>query len=227
MIKLAFFDFCETLVSFQTADAYVDYIRNVEGTFYMRFLNGIYVLLCKTRITGVMNKLFPDSAFGKRMKLLQLRGFEYRDLDRLAALYYRDMIKPNQIDTVMSEMKNLVQNGYEICLVSAGYSIYLKYFSDEYKIRHLISTEIGFDKSGYRCLGTISGKDCINLQKVKRIKNYFNDQDINFHESLAYSDSISDLPVLLLAGKGVVVSRSTSQSWSSDHNLKEILWDLK
>jgi HAD superfamily hydrolase (TIGR01490 family) len=223
--KLAFFDFCETLVSFQTADAFVDYVRKKEGNSFMRFLDMILIVLRKVRLIAVFNKFFPDATLGKKIKLMQLRGFTCEKLSNLAAFYYREMIRPNLIKPVMAEMQGLSRQEYEICLVSAGYSIYLKYFAEEYHIKHIISTEIAFDRPGNRCRGTFSGRDCVHVEKINRIKDYFEWQNVNYAESISYSDSITDLPMLLLAGKGVVVSRANSQSWRHKYKFKEIIWN--
>jgi HAD superfamily hydrolase (TIGR01490 family) len=225
MKKLAFFDFCDTLVSFQTADAFVDYVRKMEGNTYMRFLDLVLIVLIKIRIIAAFNKFLPDAALGKKIKLLQLKGFTYEKLNNLAAIYYQEMIRPNLVKPVMAEMQRLAQQDYEICLVSAGYSIYLKYFTEEHQIKHIISTEIAFDQSGNYCHGIILGKDCIRDEKVSRLKTYFAGQKVNYKESISYSDSKTDLPLLLLVGKGVVVSRANSQSWTHQYNFKEIIWD--
>jgi HAD superfamily hydrolase (TIGR01490 family) len=222
--NLALFDFCETLVSFQTADAFVDFVRSIDGNFFMKLLNAVSTFLQKTRITLFLNKFFPDASLEKKLKLYQLRGFKYERLNDLAEQYYREVIKPNLIGVMVDEMKVLTEQNYEICIVSAGYSIYLKYFAEEYHIKHLISSEIAFDKSGTLCRGIISGRDCISREKVNRVNIYFNGQDINLNESISYSDSIKDLPILLLAGKGVVVSKANSPKWLSKYKFREIIW---
>lgn len=223
--KIAFFDFCETLVNFQTADAFIDFVRRVDGNLYMIILNLLFVLLKEVRIIAVINKFLPYSSIEKRAKLVQLRGFKYQELNKLAAQYYVEKIRPNFIAMTVIEMQRLVQQNYEICLVSAGYSIYLKYFAEEYKIRHILSTEIAFDQMRNRCLGTFAGKDCMHLEKAKRIKAFFSSQDVDFIECISYSDSIADLPMLKLTGKGVVVSRHISQTWVNQYKFREIIWD--
>ena len=227
MQKLALYDFCDTLVSFQTADAFVDYVRKRDGNLYMRFLNNILLACSKARVIAVLNKLFPGKSFSKKFKLLQLRGLKFETLDKRAESYYREMIKPNLIMPVISDMQEHAQQDYEVCIVSAGYSIYLKYFAEDYRLKHIISTEIAFEHHGERCLGTFSGRDCLHLEKVNRLKAYFSKQNVNFNESISYSDSKTDLPMLLLTGKGVVVSRAKTQSWRHQYKFKEIIWNLK
>ena len=223
--KIAFFDFCGTLVSFQTADAFVDFARGVEGNFLMEFLNGCSIVLEKIKILQVLNKIFPDKSIEKKLKLLQLRGFTLEKLDDLAQRYYNVMIKPRVIKPVIEEMNTLRENNYEVCIVSAGYSIYLKYFAEEYTIKDFISTEIAFNNSTNICKGTISRKDCIYTEKIRRIKEYYEDQNIDYKECVSYSDSLIDLPLLLLSGTAVVISRSKPQDWCSQYKFKEIIWE--
>jgi HAD superfamily hydrolase (TIGR01490 family) len=223
--KLAFFDFCETLVTFQTADAYIDFVRKNRGGFSMNFLNGVLILLSWLRIISVVNKFYPGNSLNKKLKLAQIKNLPYDVLEDQASHFYKEMIRPNLILPVIAEMEKLVRQDFKICLVSAGYSIYLKYFAKEFQIQHIISTDIAFDKTGKRCLGIISGKDCIGNEKVSRIRSYFEGETINLSESFAFSDSISDLPMLLLTGKGVVVSREKTQNWSKQNNFREIIWN--
>lgn len=225
--KLALFDFCETLVSFQTADAFVDFVRSKTGNAWMNFLERILVYLKRLRIIVIFNRFLRNYSFEKRVKLLQLKGLSYHQLNRYAGEYYHEIIKPNLISPVLDEMQNLVNQRYELCLVSGAYYIYLYYFAEENKIKHVISTEITYKGSGKICCGTISGKDCREHQKVKRILTYFNDRNIDWKDSISYSDSLTDLPLLQFTGTGVVVSQDQSQSWVKHHNLTEIVWHKK
>lgn len=225
MVRLALFDFCETLVNFQTADTFVDYVREKQDRTYLKIYNGILNWLIRIKVVSVLNKFFPGESLSKKLKLLQIRNIPYDGLDQLAASYYNDLIKPNLILPVVGELLKLSKEGYQTCLVSAGYSIYLKYFIREYKVHHLISTEISFDKYSKRCLGRIDGKDCIGAEKVKRINAYFEGTEINLNESTSFSDSITDLPMLLLTADAVVVSKTLTQAWSEHFKFRQIIWD--
>jgi len=225
MQKVAFFDFCETLVNFQTADIFIDYVRKKNGSLYMLVLNAIFLLSVRLRVMAILERIIPEKSFSKRLKLLQIRNLSYEVLDQIADEFYRNIIKPNLILPVLTEMQKLAKQNYDICLVSAGYSIYLKYFVQDFHVPHLISTEIAFDMPRNRCLGKIAGKDCIRAEKVKRITAHFDGEDINLSESISISDSISDLPMLLLTGKAVVVSKGRSQQWILKNDFREIIWD--
>jgi len=190
----------------------------------MKTLNIVLLVFSKTRLLELLNKLFKRAGLEKKIKLLQLKGFDFGRLSTLGELFYKEMIKPNLIGPLIKEMQRLMQQEYEIYIVSAGYSIYLRYFAEEYQITHFIATEIAFRNTNNRCKGTISGKDCIHVEKVHRLKKSLPNTFVDYNESIAYSDCITDLPMLLLTGRGVVVSRDISQTWRHNYNLEEIIW---
>ena len=55
--KWSLFDFCETLVTFQTADAYVHYIRRKTGNRRMILLDGLHRLLKTFRVVNLAERI--------------------------------------------------------------------------------------------------------------------------------------------------------------------------
>ena len=223
MKKLALFDFCETLVSFQTAGPYIDFIRNNVQSKQMLRLEKIRSVLKKTRVTAVFNKLFPLYNFDKRVKLLQLRGFNKSTLERFAEEYYKNFIIPHLIPELVDEIKKKQSQGFIVTIVSGGFSIYMDYFAKDHNINNVIASEISFDANEI-CTGKIKGNDCMFHYKIDKLITHFSSEKINASESVAYSDSITDLPLLAWAGEGVVVSNEQSQSWAKLNGLSEIVW---
>lgn len=218
--KIAYFDFCETLVNFQTADAFVDYVRLTTRKKRMLILERLRDFFFKYKILLVLCKItrykYP---IYKVSKLFQVRGFHKSELEELAKGYYKEKIKPNIIYQTLDILKQKQTSGYKIVIVSGGYDIYLKFFVEEYGIDELYSTKIKFtDKI---CAGIIDGVDCMYDNKVKIIESKYN-KDLIFSE--AYSDSESDLPLLKWVNDGYVISRNYHQSWADSNNLKEIIW---
>ena len=121
--KVAFFDFCETLTDFQTADAYVDFVRDATGRKRMRFLNALQLLMIKLRVIRVLTAMFPRKSINKRLKLFQLKGIPVSELDDLARRYYLERIRPHFIKRMIEELQELKANGYDVGLVSGGYGI--------------------------------------------------------------------------------------------------------
>lgn len=221
MNKIALFDFCETLVRFQTADAFVDYVRRIIGNRKMCWLESVFSLFDRFHILDILDATTRGNySLSKRFKLIQLRNIESQLLEKLSYQYYHDMIKPGLISVVVDELIEKKKDGFEIILVSGGYDIYLKHFASEYGVRLVLSSKIKMKKGV--CTGMMDGKDCMNDNKVKCLNSTF---DRNSVFSVAYSDSESDLPMLNWANLSYVISKDKSQNWAKYNNLKEIIWD--
>ena len=219
--KIALFDFCETLANFQTADAYVKYVISKD---YIKIKKGfnyyLQILLFKLKISSVLFHLGIN--INKFLLLNNLKGLNYELLSNEAEKYYKDVIKPNLIKETLFELEKLKKEHYEIVIVSGGYDIYLRYFSYDYKVDHLLCSNLLFKNNIFT--GSLDGKDCMGEEKIARIKKSLGLIDLKSCESIAFSDSISDMPLLKFAKKAVVVSRKTKK-WAINNNFKTILWE--
>ena len=120
----------------------------------------------------------------------------------------------------MKKIEEKKRSGYNIYIVSGGYDIYLKHFASEFCVDAIFSTKIEFKDN--ICTGKFDGVDCMDQNKVICLNKFFVREEV---ESIAYSDSITDLPMLLWANHQYVISKNTSQAWAKSNNLKEIIWD--
>lgn len=220
MNKVALFDFCETIANFQTADAYVDFVRERLQDKRMCRLERVQNGLRKLKLIQVIDKTTRYRySINKRIKLYQLKGHKLVKLQELAKEYYQERIKPNFIPAILEKLLELKEQDYSILLVSGGYDIYLQFFVEEFALTGLISTKIEF-KDGI-CTGMFNGIDCLREGKIEMLNQYFKEKP---NYSVAFSDSISDLPFLKWVNEGFVVSRNKHQAWSKKNNLKEIIW---
>ena len=219
MNRVALFDFCETLVNFQTADAFVDFVRTKSQNKRMFILERIRMFLIKFHVLAFLERrFFSRIPIHKITKLFQLRGLCQKELEYYASLYYNEKIKPNFIPKVLAILKDKQKNGYTIAIVSGGYGIYLKYFAKEFNVPFVLSSNIKFKNNV--CTGLLDGPDCMEENKIKYLEKVFAKDRI---QSEAYSDSITDLPLLNWADQGYVISKGKHQNWISD-NLIEIIW---
>ena len=221
--KIAFFDFCETLVKFQTADRFIDYVRITTMNPRMIRIEKIMCFLQRVKVITFVELLLRRSySINKRLKLYQLKGFKLDRLNMLAQNYYDNVIKPNFIETTLCELIELKKRGYKICVVSGGYDLYLKFFVADYEVDNLLCTKIKI-KNGI-CTGMMDGRDCMSKYKVYLMdKLYFNH---NFH-SISFSDSSSDIPMLKWANESyVVINRNKIiPKWVENYKFKLLLWD--
>lgn len=204
MMRIALFDFCDTLVNFQTADPFVTFtLKSAEqdstGIFY-----------CSENISE------PKS---KEKYLNQLKGLSRTFIYQCAEKYYKTCIKPNLYSRMISILRRYIRLQYKVYLVSGGYEPYLRYFAKDYGIDGVIANEFLFKNQIFT--GKIDGTDCMGEEKVCRIENMFFKKNIDY--SISYSDSISDLPLLKWTEEGVVVSRKSLRKWASNERLYQIV----
>ena len=216
---MVFFDFCETLVNFQTADGFVDFVREKSGCKRMLKIEKLQKLLIKLRFFAVCYKVFPKKSIEKRFKLFQLRGFSMDELNEYSKLFYSEKIKSNFIQEIFEKFLKHKSEGDTIVVISGGYSLYLKHFIEEFNIPHLFASEIEF-KNNY-CTGLIKGMDCLYDNKVTFIEGHGIEKEQN---TFAYSDSITDLPLLKWVKRGIVISKNIPQKWAIQNGFEEIIW---
>ncbi|MBC5644794.1 HAD-IB family phosphatase [Parabacteroides segnis] len=218
--KVAFFDFCETLVDFQTADAFCDYVRERTKKTKMFKIEKNIILLKKIYLLPILQKLFRKyGSIEKKLKAYELKGFNYSDLDEYAKKYYETRIKPHFIKELTNELVRLKEEGYTVGIVSGGYGIYLKYFVQDFNLDFLLSSNIKIENN--ICTGFLDGLDCMNERKIQYINKLFPSKPTY---SIAFSDSLSDIPLLQYATDGVVVSRNKHQNWVDNNKFKELIW---
>ncbi len=225
--KLALFDVCETLISFQTADAYVDYVREhiddptaafrmKRWEFFLRF----------SRAVGIIKftyKFMPNRQIEKRWKLYQLKGISELYLLKMGQNYVDDVLRYSEIKPVVDRMQQYVLDGYDVLMVSAGYDIYLQFLGGLYGVP-VIATELEF--VGGTCTGRMAGKDCYGEEKVSRIRKYLFTVDgdaVYEDDCVSYSDSISDLPMMLQCKRAVTVIKKGRKNWGEKYGF-ECIW---
>lgn len=217
--KVVLFDFCGTLIRFQTADRYVrfclDHMSSVRSRWRCLLLN----CMDKIKFFKLINRLMPVNNLRKRMVLWQIEGMPLEYLDRMAELYLTEELLPNMVQPVVKLMQQHISDGDAVWIVSGGYDIYISKFAKHFGVPHVMATRIGFRNA--ICTGKMDGPDCMRENKCfywaqSGVKD---DADVTF-----YTDSVSDLPLLKKVRHGVIVSHGKSQLWAKENNYKEIIW---
>ena len=221
MKDLVIFDFCETLISYQTGDEFVNYVlrkqkikKNKIKTIVFRFLEFKYIVI-------FFNKFYPKFNYGKRVKLLNLRGVQFKDLSQLAKKY-NDQLKNDVIDSIFNKMHEHIRKGNIVIIVSGGYDLYINFFAANFGVNYVCATKIKFDNQV--CKGVFSGNDCMYTQKVIVVEDYIKQNNLKYDKSIFYTDSKSDIELMQWVDEGIVVSKNKSQKWAKEYGFKEILW---
>ena len=202
--KFALFDFCGTMINFQSADTYVRYVKShVPRSTRVLLLEGMRKCLAKSRLMRIMQKFCREGFINKKMLLYELKGLSFTVMDSLAQKFYAEVIRPNYIAEVISAVKKYKEEGFRLFIVSGGYDIYLKYVAEEFGFEDCISTCLDFRDGKFT--GRYKGADCMNNNKVILLKKYFGRENLRDCDSAAYSDSKSDIPLLKYCRRGVAV----------------------
>ena len=107
-------------------------------------------------------------------------------------------------DTVAQEVVRVKNLGYHTVLLSGCYHRLLKYICTHIAFDTVIGTEMHFADGIVDLdmpLDIITGD-----VKVRKIKEAFDGQDVDWLKSCAYADSLSDMPILELVGHPVAVA---------------------
>lgn len=217
-MKIALFDFCETIVKFQSADPYVWYVAqkyNRKKTCLAFLLN----LMGLLKIDAILFKLGFN--IYKKLVLYQLKGIPEIILLNEGTCYYNEIIKPNLIQDVLSEIERLKSEGYKLFVVSGGYNVYLKDFIKDFNFDGLICSTLSFHDSLFT--GRLEQADCMGVEKVKRLQDFFSCNDMKNIDSISFSDSLSDKPMLDFTRTAVVVGRKDN-NWRKVYNYNFKQW---
>ena len=213
--KVAFFDFCETITNFQTGNAFIYYVVKHEQSISFKLK-----ILWKKTIIKLKSKLIKK--YNSKLDVLNLiKGLEYNKLNNYAFNFYVEKVRNNFIPEIINEIEKLKNDRYRIYIVSGGYDLYLKYFVEEFQLDGYFSTKIKFHNG--KCTGRFDGIDCMNKNKIKYIEEYFKNEPLKEYQTIAYSDSKSDLPLLEYVISAVVVSPQEN-SWADNTNFQKIVY---
>ena len=224
---IAIYDFCQTIVDFETGDEFVHYIMRQTKDKRIFAKESVRLFLNKTKILNCLERMGRNPSnccLNKSMVLKQIKGYTKEQIEQFAKLYYEDVIKKHFIPPIIEQIQRQKEEGYIIVIVSASYEPFLKIFQEEYQIDLVITNQFKYTEDGY-FEGEITRPDCIGENKVKRLKEEipgFNRED--YKECLAYGDSYSDRFILNIAKKGFVVSYRQSKKWVKDTKYEEIIY---
>jgi HAD superfamily hydrolase (TIGR01490 family) len=200
---LAIFDFCDTLIGMQTANKFVSlgYKNNKRlDTIANEFGR---VLLRKLRLLSGHRH--------KKWQLKQLKGLSVETMQNIVKNYVEKELIPKENKLVIERLKWHKEQGHTIAIISGGFSEYIRYYAKVYDIKYVIATDLEVVDNMFT--GKIDGIDCMGINKIKKLKNTIKIDNYDLENSYAYSDHISDIPLLSFVGKGVGIDFGQDIEW--------------
>lgn len=217
--KIVFFDFCGTLVPFQSAPRYINFVVDNYPCKAAMIRRKIRTLLEKLHLPHRIERFSKGLIKRKEIELWPLKGYQQEVLEEAAQRYYKEVIEPNLIPEVMNEYERYQKEGYRVALISGGFGIYLKCFAAEHGIdkNDVITSNVQIKRG--KATGKLEGVDCMEQNKVTLLEQRF-DRDRIYAEAL--SDSPSDLPLLKWVNRGIVVGHQVG--WNKQFGLDVLEW---
>lgn len=198
-MRLAIFDFCDTLVNFQSANEFCKYVLIKESKNSLlntdRFFDKFYFY-------RLFAKLGLSHFSQKKVLLRSLKGLTKAELEGYGEQFVQDVIENKLISDVFQRFLDHIKNGDIIVINSGGYEAYLKYFSSKYNIEYTFSTRFKYVNNIFS--GEIEGNDCLGQDKVARMKE-IDILEKGYKEIFVYSDSITDIPIFNIASQRIAV----------------------
>jgi HAD superfamily hydrolase (TIGR01490 family) len=217
--NIAIFDCCETIVNFQTADAFVSFIREQSESQKMEQMESKRLHFRATNLGQLLWRFGLDE--NKKKVASQLDGMPRESVIIYAESYLRNVLSKNFIPDTIELINKLKGQGYCLILISGGYWDYIKPLGDSLGFDYVISTHLKY-KDGV-CTGKF-GKDCMGKQKVYQFKRFLKSEGILPKTIISISDSESDLPILRIADKSIVISRKHQKWVPFSDKFEEIIW---
>ena len=211
MEKLAIFDIDYTLTKKETSIELYKYMLKKNKKLLKYLPSHI--------ITGLFYGLKVYNAGRTRENFLRfLSGTSEDELKSIVKSFYREKLESILYEDGIKAIKDFKEKGYKIYLISASPEFYVNEFYNIKEVDKVIGTKFQMNDGKFSC--KISGENCKGEEKVKRLMEELKKDNIevDFKNSYMFSDSLSDLPLLKLVGKGYLIN------YRKNHELEILRW---
>lgn len=195
--KIILIDFCETIVSIQTAEDFIFFCMKDSQLKY-KLLEIIKNLLSFKLVMLVLGRLGINFNF-KKIAVFFLKGINEGDLYKQGENYAHKILINKLNSKVILKIKEEYGNDRKI-IVSGGFVYYIKPLMETLKINidNFLCTKLATNKKKI-----LNGKiyfDCMEENK-KIALEYLNIFPSVDKELITFTDSISDLPLIKISDK--------------------------
>ncbi len=198
--RAAFFDVDGTLVSTNVVHAYAHYVFN-RGTIFgtaLRVMQGLAMAPAWAATNALNRKLFNELFYRSYAGLSQDRLIELAD--ELSEKVFIPAVYPGALD-IISEARRA---GCKIILCTGAIDITMRPLAKHLGADDLIANSLQFVE-GF-ATGKVVPPIVEGAHKARRIRDYCIENKLRLDLSHAYSDSLSDYPMLAVVGRPCAVN---------------------
>ena len=143
-----------------------------------------------------------------------LKGLKKNKVDKLVNEFITENIE-FLTDGLTKKLLIEAKSADKVLIASGSHDFLVKGFAEYFDIESSIGTPVEIKNDIFT--GSLSGEPTFSDGKVKAVKNWCFTNDLKIEDSIFYSDSINDLPMLEACGEPIVVN--------PDDNLRKIAID--
>lgn len=222
-MKVALFDFDGTLYPRETFETLRAHLKD-HPKFKKNYKH--FVRHFAPTYFGYKMKLVPKIKMQHRALesyVLSFKGYSKKDIDG----FFADVAKPMSTElrtTLLEKIKELKDENYYVVLISGAFIPLLESLFKDVGFDYIVGSKIHYKGE------TLDYKSRFERvfadRKIDIIKEHFKNKEVDWKNSQAYSDSITDIKMLELVGQPVAVTPDNDLlSVAQDKNWK-ILTDL-
>ena len=195
-MRIAFFDLDKTIIKKDSIVPFMIFYlkKNPKSIIYYIRLIPYFILFILKIIDNNKIKYEIASIFRNiTVEFGESIGKEFAD-SIIPNLYYKD---------ALDEIKKLKSKGYTLIMVTASFELYAKFIAENLGFDKCMGTELWTFRGKFT--GYMYGKNCYGIAKRYRLftERIFSNHK---HKNIAYSDSISDLPLLNFAETKICIN---------------------
>ena len=195
---VAYFDLDKTFIDGSSGTAWLraEFSRGSLG-WWDAFLGVIWLTLYHVLGVHVGNPM--------RVAVKKLAGRSGQDLDKTAEEVYLTAVKGRARKGALEVLAKHRAAGDQVFLLSSSLNLIVDRVAQEHGFDGAISTELLTDERGI-LTGLLVEPLCFGEGKVERARSHLESLGLDLGDCVFYSDSLSDLPLLQEAGRGVAVN---------------------
>jgi HAD superfamily hydrolase (TIGR01490 family) len=197
-MRAALFDLDRTLVRKETATLYVRYQREI-GEVGLRDLLRVSYWVAKYTL-GIL-----DAQAVAARAVSTLEGTPETDMIARCDAWFPRWVEPHIADLGRRAVERHKQSGDLVAIVTGATPYVARPLARTLGIDHVVASTLEIDASG-RFTGRPEQPLCIGEGKVTRAERFAAAQGFALEEAVFYTDSCTDLPLLLRVGEPVAVN---------------------
>lgn len=197
--KLAFFDLDGTLIQGDSVSLFMHCLKDVGLTDDLHCIG---------------DKKLLDQFYAGKLDIMKYYRFALqplylktiKDLEQTIELYLTSYVSSHLYKEALDKIEELRSQNYKIIIVSATYDIVVKAIAERFfKADHVIATRVMYNPQG-QILCDVYKDISHQYGKVLRIKELCQNFNYSLDNSIAFGDSVNDIPMLELAFTAIVIN---------------------